>query len=178
MSQPDETERAFQAYGQIVDLISKEDARVSDGLKWGFVANGALLSFLIDHMVSEKWSVLVTLSEPSHANQWRLGYAFVALLISCVAWALTWASYDQVHSARLQMIAVRKAYEANWSDLIENRVGLPRPYGSRSPGIPSEYRPWWPETFLWLILCFWWLCVPISFLWLMVTTGQLLSVPK
>jgi hypothetical protein len=166
MSETGETEQVLQAYGRFADLINKEDARVADGLKWGFVANGALVSFIANQIYSEKSSVADRLLDASHGVYWQLAYSFAICLIAFVAWALTWASYDQVRTARRQIIAIRQTYERNWSERVQRLAGLPHPYGSRHPGQPSELRPWWPETFLRYILIFWWLIVPASLLWL------------
>ena len=166
MSATDDMERTFTAYGRIVDIINREDGRVSDGLKWGFGANGALLSFIADQIFSEKASAVARISG-EHGARWQLAYATALTLIAYVALALTLATYRQVRSARSQIIVARKAYEAHWKDRVERDAGLPRPYGSRYPDEPSELRQWWPETALRAVLIFWWFIVPVCALWLL-----------
>ena len=145
-----EDEHAIAAYGKIAEQIIKEDARVHERMTWGVSVNGALLALLGAGAALAK-DVLPHASLPITLFGWVL----VALL-AMIALLVCHSSIKGVQDARRQIHYIRAVYDSRWKATVEDRLGLPRPFGTRD-NTPIDR--WWGDNFFRFIAAVWFLIV-------------------
>jgi protein-S-isoprenylcysteine O-methyltransferase Ste14 len=157
-----EDERAFQAYSKIAEQIIKEDTLVHVRMTWGLSINGALLALLgvgggllKDSFLRAPPSVIVFV-------------CVMAALLSIVALLVCYWTIKGVGDARKQIYYISSVYHDKWKRTIEDRLGLPRPFGSRE--LYDKRRRvdrWWGDDLFRFVGALWFViivvCLAVAF---------------
>jgi hypothetical protein len=145
-----EDEHAFQAYSKISEQIAKEDARINERMTWGLSINGALLALfgvvgglLKDFLPRASTSVVIFA-------------CVIATLLAIIAGLVCYWTIRGVQDARKQVYYVREFYNFKWKQKLEDKFGLPRPFGSRELNERTvRVSRWWGDSLFVLVGSLW-----------------------
>ena len=139
-------ERAIQAYSKIAEQITKEDELVNQRLTWGASINGALLALLGVGGGLFKDSL-------QHSPIFVTIFCGIAILLSIIGMLVCWETIKGIKGARKQIHYIREIYNHRWQPEIENKLGLPRPFGVDDKTLRID--PWWGDNLFRLMISLW-----------------------
>ncbi len=167
---PDD-EFALQAYSKIAEQISKEDALINQRMTWGISINAGLLVLL-----GFGYGLLKDIFTQASA---RMIASLALAILAAGAVLVYYNTIRAVRDARMQIFHIRHIYETKWKQRIEDKIGLPRPFGSRELYTEEEGRTakssWWAEN-LFFIVGSVWLIIVLTSLVIAVRAGIALII--